>query len=157
MKEADRLQALPDEQFGFRSGHSTTLQLLRVMEYLTTAADDNQKSLFIALDIEAAFDRVPTEDLPPKLAAMGFHPQLTFLIHNFLINRLMRVAVEGTLSPVVTVGVGVPHPPVLSPLLYILYTHDVPRPFSRHSTLTTQRTSLPAQHPRRHLKPQPTP
>ena len=42
MQETDRLKALPDEQFGFRLGHSTTLQLLRVMEHLTSAANETR-------------------------------------------------------------------------------------------------------------------
>ena len=40
----------------------------------------------------------------------------------------MRVTVEDTLSPITNVGAGVPQGGVLSPLLYVLYTHDVPRP-----------------------------
>lgn len=153
MKEADRLKTLPDEQFGFRPGHSTSMQLLRVMEYLTTAANDNQKSLFVALDIEAAFDGVPTDELSPKLAAMGFHPQLTFLIHNVLINRFMTVAVEVILSPIVSVGAGVPQGGVLSPLLYCTSCTPMtcPAHLSQHFTRTTPLTSSPVRPPRMQL------
>ena len=125
-REAERLSTLPDEQFGFRPGHSTTLQLLRVMDYLVNAANEGKKAIFTALDIEGAFDRVPPRDLPVKLAAIGFHPQLCFLIHNYLDGRKLRVAVADSLSSTFEIEAGVPQGGVLSPLLYALYTHDVP-------------------------------
>ena len=97
------------------------------MDFVTDAANEGKKSIFTALDIQAAFDRIPPNDLPTKLAAVGFHPQLTFLIHNNLNGRKLRVAVEDSLSPIFEIEAGVPQGGMLSPLRYALYTHDVPR------------------------------
>lgn len=57
-KETDRLKVLPHVQFGFRPGHSTTQQLLRLMEFLTMQANEQKVVLIAALDVNAAFDKV---------------------------------------------------------------------------------------------------
>ncbi|GFR11049.1 RNA-directed DNA polymerase from mobile element jockey [Trichonephila clavata] len=54
----DKNNILIPEQHGFRPRHSTTHQLLRVVEFIKEANDRNQCTAAVFLDIQKAFDRV---------------------------------------------------------------------------------------------------
>ncbi|GBP16319.1 Probable RNA-directed DNA polymerase from transposon X-element [Eumeta japonica] len=49
---------LRQEQFGFRSGHSATLQLARVLHHMVAEHNRGRRTVGIFLNIEKAFDRV---------------------------------------------------------------------------------------------------
>lgn len=77
-------------QFGFRSQHSTTLQLSRVIHRMSDCA--NRKLYFVAifLDMEEAFDRVWHEGLSTSPAPR----RLVRIIASFLSDRRVVVTVE---------------------------------------------------------------
>ncbi|CAH2086343.1 unnamed protein product [Euphydryas editha] len=58
----------------------------------------------------------------------GLPDRLVLIIRDFLLNRTFRYRVEGTLSSPREIRAGVPQGSVLSPLLYSLYTNDIPIP-----------------------------
>jgi len=58
-----------NEQFAFRSGHSTTLQLLNLVDDITHKACKRKRSVAIFLDMAKTFDRVWHEGLIYKLHA----------------------------------------------------------------------------------------
>ena len=49
---------LVPKQFGFRVGHSTTHQLMRMVEYVTEAGCRRERTFGCLLDVEKAFDSV---------------------------------------------------------------------------------------------------
>lgn len=124
--EAEALDALPSVQFGFRAGHSTSLQLVRVVNKITTEANNGNYCAVAALDITGAFDTVAHDDLLFQLRHLGFSAQLRANIRAFLSHRCLRVRVGDSYSPPVSISAGVPQGAILSPLLYACYTADVP-------------------------------
>lgn len=56
-------KVLPNIQFGFRREHSTVLQLIRLMDFATIHANEKHYTLLAALDVQAAFDKVPHDAL----------------------------------------------------------------------------------------------
>lgn len=78
------------------------------------------------LDAEKAFDRVRYDGLIHKLHKLGTPLQLIKIIMSFLNNRSFKVRVEGTLSDNRLAPTGVPQSSCLSPLLYLVYTNDIP-------------------------------
>ncbi|GBP88903.1 RNA-directed DNA polymerase from mobile element jockey [Eumeta japonica] len=137
------------EQFGFRSGHSTTLQLARVLHHM--AAEHNRVVVpSVFLDIEGVRPSV-APGLVFKLLNTQIPPALVRTVASFLEGRSFFVAVEDATSDPRPIHAGVPQGSCLSPCLYGVYTDDIPTlavnyrtgrrtSYSRY-TLTTVRTS----------------
>lgn len=117
---------LPPQQFGFRQGHSTEHQILRLVEYIQDNFQRKNHVGCIFLDISKAFDRVWHAGLIFKLIKLQTPRYLVHLIHSFLQNRSFCVKVRSSLSQPHPIEAGVPQGSILSPLLYTLYTADLP-------------------------------
>src|SRR5277367_1941143 len=141
--------AIPDNQSGFRPGRSTDDGLYRLSAHLQDCADNPEtfRSLVVSFDAEKAFDTVWHAGLISKLALLNTPAIVLRWIISFIKDRSAFVSVHNTQSRPFTPAAGVPQGAVLSPLLYILYTYDVPTPpptSSRLSTLTTSWLGAPA-------------
>ncbi|KAJ4439906.1 hypothetical protein ANN_08035 [Periplaneta americana] len=80
-----------NEQFGFRSGHSCTQQLLRTTEFITTAFNLNRTVAAIFLDYTQAFDRVWHAGLIHKLINNNLNCRLVKLLDNYIRGRTFQV------------------------------------------------------------------
>ncbi|GBP20217.1 Probable RNA-directed DNA polymerase from transposon X-element [Eumeta japonica] len=65
------------EQYGFRSGNSTTLQLIRVLHYLVLERNCERYTVAVLLDMEKAFDKMWPDNLIHKLLDTSLPPALT--------------------------------------------------------------------------------
>lgn len=122
------------EQFAFRSHHSTTHQLLGLVDRLTVNAKNRLRTAAIFLDIEKAFDRVWHSGLLYKLHQLETPAHLIAIIHSFLTNRSFVVRVEDSTSTPRSIQAGVPQGSCLSPILYSVYTNDIP--LNQNATLS---------------------
>lgn len=117
---------LINEQFGFRQQHSTTHQLLRMVDKITNGYNTNRATGVVFLDVAKAFDRVWHEGLLSKLIRLEFPGYLVNLIHSYLTGRSFTVHINGATSSPRPILAGVPQGSIISPILFNLFTNDIP-------------------------------
>lgn len=121
--ERDKL--IPNHQFGFRQKHSTIDQIHRVVHTIENAIEKKEICTAVFLDVSKAFDAVWHTGLIHKLndklpiAYCG-------LLKSYLTDRYFRVREDQSYSQLYPINSGVPQGSILGPMLYTLYTMDLP-------------------------------
>lgn len=131
-----------NEQFGFRSKHSTVQQLTRVVEYITLNYNLKLFTGMALLDIEKAFDTVWHTGLYVKLHRYKVPVYLINLIKSYLHNRIFRVKLENNYSDYHNLHAGIPQGSLLGPVLFILYINDIPLPSDMKLALYADDTAI---------------
>ena len=89
---------VPEEQFGFMPGRSTTHQLLRLTEYITAGLELKCSTIATFLDISKAYDSAWHTGLIYKLIQMNLPGELIRVIDSFLAHRSFRVKMDKAVS-----------------------------------------------------------
>lgn len=121
----ENARIIPHEQFGFKRGHSTNHQLVRLVREVRTNFAQGRSSGMVLLDVEKAYDSVWQEAILHKMLQGNFPLYILKIIRSFLLNRSYQVAVNGQLSDRKLIPFGVPQGAVLSPTLYNIFTADL--------------------------------
>jgi hypothetical protein len=134
MEYMEQNQLLHPSHHGFRAKHSTATALLEMYNGWVEAFDEDKLTAVVMLDLSAAFDVVDPDILLDKLRVYGFQQCAVSWLESYLRNRHQQVYVDGVLSEPKEVHVGVPQGSILGPLLYIIYTNDLPEVIHNHDT-----------------------
>jgi len=132
--DVDLSALLPDYQFGFRTGHSTIHQKHRVVHEIAKGLEGQQLCTAAFLDVAQAFDKVWHTGLLYKLKTTLPGPYY-LLLKTYLHSRYFQVKYSSSYSTCHEVLSGVPQGSVIGPLLYLIFTADLPT--TDHTTIAT--------------------
>ena len=122
----DQNKLLHHNHHGSRSGFNTATALIQMYDQWTQEVDDGKMVGTMMIDLSAAFDMVDHPLLLEKLRLFGLEEEVIQWFQSYLTGRSQSVFIDGCLSPPLDIECGVPQGSILGPLMYIIFTNEIP-------------------------------
>ena len=123
---------LPKEQAGFRRGKSTVDQVVLLTQNIEDSFEAKKKAGAVFIDLTAAYDTVWHRGLTCKLLRLLPDKHMVKMIMELVRNRSFTLTTgDSKQSRLRRLKNGVPQGSVLAPLLFNIYTYDLPSMISR--------------------------
>ena len=133
------------EQAGFRPGKSCCSQILNLTQHIEDGFEQKSITGVAFIDLSAAYDTVNHRILLRKLYEITKDFQLVNIIKTFLQNRRFYVTLQNKTSRWRNQKNGLPQGSVLAPILYNVYTNDIPMSSETRKFIYADDTAVAAQ------------
>ena len=114
------------EQLGFRTGHSTELAAIQLVDHLTKQMNMGKVPTNLYIDLSKAFDTLDHSILLAKLNYYGVCGLENILFGEYLSGRHQYVDYNDVKSETKSISIGVPQGSILGPLFFLIYVNDLP-------------------------------
>ena len=125
IKFIERNDIFYENQFGFRSKHSTGDALIEIPENIQSGTDE--EFTCIMLDLRKTFDTIYHYRFLEKLSQCGVRGIVNKWFQSYLRNRKQAVFVNDKCSNFEPINCGVPQGSIQGPLLFNIYINDFPK------------------------------
>ena len=116
----------PSLQSSYRKGHSNETALLKIVNDILLNMNKQHVTLFVLLDLSAAFDTVDHDILIQRLTTkFGINGVVLNWFESYLEGKSQHVSVQGSVSEKFDLKWGVPQGSCLGPLLFIFYAREL--------------------------------
>ena len=113
-------------QYGFRKNHSTLQAVTKLITDIIESNENRETTMSVFLDLSKAFDTINHKLLLSKLEFYGIRGIALDWFKSYLANRKQYVIYNNKTSDNLDITCGLPQGSVLGPLLFIVYTNDLP-------------------------------
>jgi hypothetical protein len=137
---------IPSQQFGFRTKHGTNEKVHRVVHKINDDLENKTFCTAAFIDIRQAFDKVWHMGLLYKLKHAFPHPAYT-LLKSYLTDRTFQVRYQEECTTLYDIHSGVLQGSILSPILYSIFTADLPATEQTLTATYADDTAILASHP----------
>jgi hypothetical protein len=111
-------------QYGFLPSRSSEQNLIQIINYISTALNENMYCIGIFLDLKKAFDVCSHEILLKKFKKMGIQGKTFEWFASYLSDRAQCVDINGMFSDFLSLDISVIQGSTLGPILFLCYIND---------------------------------
>ena len=133
---------ISQNQSGFKTSDSCKNQFLANTHEICKSFDACLDLWAVFLDVSKAFDKVCYQGLFYKLKQNGISSNFLEILNDFLQDQTQRVVLNGQNSSRTNVAAGVPQGSILGPLLFSIYSNDLPDNLSKNVKLFADDTAM---------------